>query len=227
MLGVAKDLLTALAISDVFVAILDGHAVGLRGSEGSVFVADASRSHVLVCIARGIVREVAQHEHVLVLPVVFGDDIGPPRLSANDAGVQAGTCRRIFTEQDFGSSEAFVHRVLHQPASSSDYASDLKQSMFVAVFQVLQQYRLVAKSQVCPKCPRGMLELCFGTERNPIYWGCSEARSHKHFSAPMRLSGLIGSVRASQIPALVHFLVCVKLNMRWAKVVSAMGGGCT
>ena len=58
----------------------------------------------------------------------------------------------------------------------------------------------------------------FGSARNPVFWGCALNRSHKHFMMPIRVNGPMSSISVSYLPAFLHYVVCMKSNMRMVKV---------
>lgn len=92
-LGSVATFREALRNPGTYLLCMDGHAVGLKCEAGSVFVIDSNFRNVLVAAPLAVVREIGQHDKVLLVPVGFGDPL-PTRISADDAAVSAGGVQR-------------------------------------------------------------------------------------------------------------------------------------
>ena len=205
-----------------FVLVVDGHAVGLHVDSGSVFVVDDAHQRVLSTIVTGLIRELAEHSAVMVVPVSFGDPKdGAAHLSDTHMSVSAGAAEArqclVINDQAFRSSEAFIMECLYAPPGLHCCQLGMRNTI-----ANLQHFRVLLGGQYCPKCKESPVVATFGPARNPMFWGCALNRSHKHFMMPIRVNGPMSSISVSNLPAFLHYVVCMRGNMRMVTV----RGGC-
>ena len=81
---------------------------------------------------------------------------------------------------------------------------------------------MVDKRRTCPKCMAGRLVIASGGSRNACKWMCSTSKSHKHFQQKLIVDGPLSAVQTSHLPAFLHFVVCMKSDMRMSKVEAAL-----
>ncbi len=87
--GTASSVMANLQTDGTYMLIMDGHAVGLFCESHTIFIADPAFRRVLVGSIPVILREIGNHDEVLLLPVFFGDGVQEEgRVSADDAGVR-------------------------------------------------------------------------------------------------------------------------------------------
>ena len=149
----------------------------------------------------------------MLFPVYFGDHPERAAMDEEDSKVCVGAAKH-YLEPDFRSSEAFVDRVLRAATSSDDQIPGAMRH----TMDVLTQYGFVEKDRVCPKCGHGRLALSQGGERNAWSWRCTMSKSHKHFQAKLVSKDPLSKIKSMHLPAFVHFVVCMKTDMRMSKV---------
>ena len=208
-----------------YLLILDDHAIGLKVEHGMIVIADPMCNHVRVGTNVSVQRAAHGATRVLLLPVSIDTAVSSASVDAEDATTMAGADslpwgihRGMLSEKDFTTSESVVSSVIMRAPD------DLppKRKHLSRTVDIFKHYGVLLPTALCPQCGMGYLVLRFGSTKKPVVWGCPMSKSNKHLALPLTLSGSLGKVRPSTWAAFLHFMICMRTNMRWGRVAEVM-----